>query len=150
MGVLNVYHMDIEEFINAKSYETAKLNHFNVSVMVDDGFMNAVKNDETIFLHHPVYDETGKIENDRSKWMQQKEVSARYIWDLIMRKAYDNGEPGVFFYDNLNKDNNLAYIENIVCSNPSIWAASRSNARRTIRLTAGKLSRNDMPISSQV
>ena len=35
-----------------------------------------------------------------------------------MQKAYDNGEPGVFFYDNLNKDNNLWYLENIVCSNP--------------------------------
>ena len=35
-----------------------------------------------------------------------------------MQRAYDNGEPGIFFYDNLNNDNNLWYVENIVCSNP--------------------------------
>lgn len=119
MGVMNVYSMDIEEFINAKSYETGKLNHFNVSVMVDDDFMIAVQEDRNVFLHFPVYDDEGKILKDPSKWTQSKEVSARYIWDLIVKKAYDNGEPGVFFYDNLNRDNNLAYIENIVCSNPS-------------------------------
>ena len=51
--------------------------------------------------------------------MYSKKISAKYLWDEIIKKAYDNGEPGVFFYDNLNKDNNLWYIENIVCSNPS-------------------------------
>ena len=35
-----------------------------------------------------------------------------------MRHAYDNGEPGIFFYDNMNRDNNLWYEESIVCSNP--------------------------------
>lgn len=118
MGVMNVYNMDIEEFITAKSYEAGKLNHFNVSVMVDDKFMTAVKNNEKVFLHYPVYSEDGKIENDPNKWIYSKEVSAKEIWDLIMKRAYDNGEPGIFFYDNLNEDNNLWYIENIVCSNP--------------------------------
>lgn len=118
MGVMNVYHPDIEEFINAKSYESGKLNHFNVSVMVDDDFIHAVENDEEVYLHYPVYDEYGKILNDDTKWSIKKKIKAKYIWDLIMKKAYDNGEPGVFFYNNLNNDNNLAYIENIVCSNP--------------------------------
>ena len=118
MGVMNVYNMDIEEFITAKSYEAGKLNHFNVSVMVDDKFIIAVKNNEKVFLHYPVYSEDGKIENDPNKWIYSKEVPAKEIWDLIMKRAYDNGEPGIFFYDNLNEDNNLWYIENIVCSNP--------------------------------
>lgn len=118
MGVCSVYNMDIEDFISAKSYDKGKLVHFNVSVMVDDDFMNAVKNDEIIKLHYPVYDNQGKILKDESKWKNKKEISARYLWDLIMKKAYDNGEPGIFFYENLNNDNNISYIENIVCTNP--------------------------------
>ncbi len=118
MGVMNVYNMDILDFINAKSYDEGKLNHFNVSVMVDDDFMTAVRNGESIFLHYPVYDNNGKIEKNPDNWIYRKEVSARGIWEQIMQRAYDNGEPGIFFYDNLNKDNNLWYVENIVCSNP--------------------------------
>lgn len=119
MGVLSVYHMDILEFIHAKSYDEKKLDHFNISVMVDDDFITAVREDKTIFLHHPVYDDKGFILKDPDKWVYKKEVRAKDIWDEIIGKAYDNGEPGIFFYDNLNKDNNLWYIENIVCSNPS-------------------------------
>ena len=118
MGVMNVYNMDIEDFITAKSYDEGKLNHFNVSVMVDDDFMTAVRNNEKVFLHYPVYNDEGKIERNPDNWIYRKEVSAKEIWDSIMQRAYDNGEPGIFFYDNLNKDNNLWYIENIVCSNP--------------------------------
>lgn len=118
MGVMNVYNLDIETFIEAKATDPNKLNHFNLSVMVDDDFITAVRNNEDIWLHHPVYNNEGKIENDESKWIYKKKVSAKYIWDKIMQRAYDNGEPGVFFYDNLNRDNNLWYIENIVCSNP--------------------------------
>ena len=118
MGVMNVYNMDILDFITAKSYDEGKLNHFNVSVMVDDDFITAVRNDKTVFLHYPVYNENGEIENNPDNWIYSKEVSAKEIWEQIMQRAYDNGEPGVFFYDNLNKDNNLWYVENIVCSNP--------------------------------
>ena len=118
MGVMNVYHMDIETFINAKASDASKLNHFNLSVMVDDDFITAVRNDEKIWLHHPVYDKNGRVENNHDNWIYSKEISAKDLWDQIIQKAYDNGEPGIFFYDNLNKDNNLWYIENIVCSNP--------------------------------
>ena len=118
MGIMNVYHMDIETFINAKATDPNKLNHFNLSVMVDDDFITAVRNDEKIYLHHPVYDENGVVLKDPTKWIYKKEVSAKKIWDMIMQKAYDNGEPGVFFLDNLNKDNNIWYIEHIVCTNP--------------------------------
>ena len=118
MGIMSVYHMDIETFINAKATDKNKLNHFNLSVMVDDDFIDAVKNNKTIFLHHPVYDENGRLLKDKTKWIYSKEVSALDIWNMIMRKAYDTGEPGIFFYDNLNKDNTIWYIEQIVCTNP--------------------------------
>ena len=67
MGVMNVYDMDIEIFINAKASNKDKLNHFNLSVMIDDAFIEAVKNDKDIYLHHPVYNKEGKIENNPSK-----------------------------------------------------------------------------------
>ena len=118
MGVMNVYNIDIEDFITAKSYDEGKLNHFNVSVMVDDDFITAVRNNENVFLHYPVYNDAGEIEKNPDNWIYKKEVFAKEIWDSIMQRAYDNGEPGIFFYDNLNKDNNLWYVENIVCSNP--------------------------------
>ena len=119
MAVMNVYDMDIETFINAKAEDPNKLNHFNLSVMVDDEFIDAVKSDKEVYLHHPVYNDFGEIEKDQDKWIYSRKVSAKKIWDEIMQKAYDNGEPGIFFYDNINNDNNLKYIENIVCSNPS-------------------------------
>ncbi|MDE7242911.1 MAG: adenosylcobalamin-dependent ribonucleoside-diphosphate reductase, partial [Oscillospiraceae bacterium] len=118
MGVLNVYHPDIEAFITAKSYEAGILNHFNLSVMVDDKFMEAAQERREITLHWPVYDEYGHIEEDPANWKVTKSINAGDLWDSIMRHAYDNGEPGVFFYDNMNQDNNLWYEESIVCSNP--------------------------------
>ena len=117
MGVMNVYHPDIIKFITAKT-EKGKFEHFNLSVMVDDNFMIAAQNNQDVYLHYPVYDNTGKILTDETKWTHKAKVNAKEIWDQIMRLAYDNGEPGIFFYDNMNKDNNLWYAENIVCSNP--------------------------------
>lgn len=118
MGVLNIYHPDIFEYLESKSWDEGKLVHFNLSVMVDDKFMLAKDNDEEIYLHYPVYDEQSKILEDPSKWIISKKVRARDLWDIIMKKAYDTGEYGVFFYDNLNRDNNTWYIETIVSSNP--------------------------------
>ena len=118
MGVLSVYHPDIVEFVTAKSKDEKKLRHFNVSVMVDNKFMNAVENDKEIYLHWPVYDENGSHVEDKSKWEVSKKVRAKEIWDLIMKNAYNNGEPGIFFYDNLNDDNDIWYKEKIVCTNP--------------------------------
>jgi len=118
MGVLNIYHPDIEEFIEAKSYDAGKLTHFNLSVMVDDNFMNAVEQDIDIYLHWPVYDDNGNIINDPSQWKTKRKINARQLWDKIVKRAYDTGEPGVLFYDNMNNDNNLHYVEKIVSTNP--------------------------------
>lgn len=118
MGVLNIYHPDIEEFIEAKSKDTGRLNHFNLSVMVDDKFMAAMLNDCIVTLHYPVYDEKYHIIEDESKWKITKTVSARSLWDKIIKLAYDNGEPGVLFYDNLNNLNNTWYTETITHTNP--------------------------------
>lgn len=119
MGMLSVYHPDILEFIHAKSATEGRLNHFNLSVVVDDAFMHLVGSNGQVQLHWPIYDEKGnKLPPD--KWDKQftKLVSARDIWNEIMQMAYDNGEPGVFYEDNANDRNPACYVERIVCSNP--------------------------------
>lgn len=118
MGILNIYHPDIFEYLDAKSYDAGKLVHFNLSVMIDDDFMRAVENNEDIYLHYPVYDEKFHIIKDENKWTVKKKQNAKELYDLIIRKAYDTGEYGVFFYDNLNKDNNTWYCETITGTNP--------------------------------
>lgn len=118
MGVLSVYHMDIEDFITAKSKDSNTLKHFNISVMVDDDFIKKAENDEEYYVHHPVYDEDGSILNNPEKWIYSKKVSAKKIWDMIIEQAYNYGEPGVLFYDTMNRDNNLWYIEKINATNP--------------------------------
>ena len=118
MGVLSVYHPDIEEFIEAKSKDKNKLAHFNLSIMVDDKFMYAVNNNEKIYLHYPVYDDYYHIIEDKNQWKQFREIDANYLWNKIMQSAYDNGEPGIMFYDNMNRDNNTWYTETITHSNP--------------------------------
>lgn len=119
MGMLSVYHPDILEFIHAKSETEGRLNHFNLSVVVDDAFMNLIIDNGQVQLHWPIYDEKGnKLPPD--KWDKQftKLVPARDIWNEIMQMAYDNGEPGVFYEDNANNRNPAWYVERIVCSNP--------------------------------
>ena len=119
LGCLSVYHPDIEEFIYAKSKDEKRLNHFNISVLVDDEFMKAVEDDNTIFLHWPIFDENNqKLTKDKWDSRCTKEVSARELWDKIMELAYNNGEPGILQFDTMNKDNNLWYIESITGTNP--------------------------------
>lgn len=118
MGVMSVYHPDIEEFLEAKASDPKRLCHFNLSVMVDDAFMYAAKKGDYITLHWPAYDEVGNIENDRDKWKVSKAINAKELWDKIISKAYDNGEPGVLFYDTMNGYNPLYYTEKIRCTNP--------------------------------
>lgn len=119
MGMLSVYHPDILEFIHAKSATEGRLNHFNLSVVVDDAFMNLVIDNGQVQLHWPIYDEKGN-KLPPSKWDKQftKLVPARDIWNEIMQMAYNNGEPGVFYEDNANNRNPAWYVERIVCSNP--------------------------------
>ena len=103
MATLRCDHPDIEDFIEAKS-DAARLRMFNVSVLVTDPFMKAVKSEEDWDL---VFD--GQI---------YKTVSAKELWDKIMQSTYDYAEPGVIFIDRINKANNLNYCETIAATNP--------------------------------
>src|SRR5580693_8949422 len=103
MATLRVDHPDIEEFITAKR-TPGRLSNFNLSVLVSDAFMAAVKADADWPL---VFG--GKV---------HRTVKARSLWDRIMRSTYDYAEPGVIFIDRINAQNNLAYCETIAATNP--------------------------------
>jgi ribonucleoside-diphosphate reductase alpha chain len=103
MGTLRCDHPDIEEFIDAKS-DPANLRNFNVSVLVPDSFIEAVRGDRDWDL---VFD--GKV---------YRTVRARALWDRMMRATYDYAEPGILFIDRVNARNNLNYCETIYATNP--------------------------------
>ncbi|MGR3500848.1 adenosylcobalamin-dependent ribonucleoside-diphosphate reductase [Pseudaestuariivita sp.] len=103
MATMRCDHPDIEDFITAKS-DAARLRMFNVSVLVTDPFMEAVKAGSSWDL---VFD--GKV---------YKTVEARDLWNQIMRATYDYAEPGVIFIDRINAANNLQYAETIAATNP--------------------------------
>jgi ribonucleoside-diphosphate reductase alpha chain len=103
MATMRCDHPDIEAFISAKS-DPARLRMFNMSVLVTDPFMAAVKADGPWEL---VFD--GKV---------HKTVQARTLWNAVMRSTYDVAEPGVIFIDRINAMNNLNYCETIAATNP--------------------------------
>jgi ribonucleoside-diphosphate reductase alpha chain len=103
MATMRCDHPDIEQFITAKS-DPARLRMFNMSVLVTDAFMEAVKEDGSweLLFGDKVY----------------KTVNARDLWNKIMQNTYDQAEPGVIFIDRINQANNLNYCESIAATNP--------------------------------
>jgi ribonucleoside-diphosphate reductase alpha chain len=103
MATMRCDHPDIESFIEAKS-DPARLRMFNLSVLVTDAFMEAVKAGGSWDLQFD-----GKVYHT---------VEARDLWNKIMRSTYDFAEPGVIFIDRINAANNLNYVETIAATNP--------------------------------
>ena len=92
MGILRVDHPDILEFIRAKERE-GDLNNFNLSVALTEKFMNSVENDEEYPLVAPHTGETVEY------------LKAREVFELLVRKAWESGDPGIIFLDRINRDN---------------------------------------------
>lgn len=103
MGVLNIDHPDIWEFVHAK-HDQSTLTGFNISVGVTDEFMEAKY--------------AGKPFALRFAGETYREVDARELWEAVMRSTWDWAEPGVLFIDRVNEWNNLWYCETIAATNP--------------------------------
>jgi ribonucleoside-diphosphate reductase alpha chain len=103
MATMRCDHPDVEDFITAKS-DPARLRMFNMSVLITDPFMEAVKADKPWDL---VF-----------KGQVYRTVQARALWDAIMTGTYNYAEPGVIFIDRINQSNNLNYCETIAATNP--------------------------------
>jgi ribonucleoside-diphosphate reductase alpha chain len=140
MGTFDVGHPDVMEFIRAKR-EAGRLRQFNLSLLVTDDFMNAVRQDGDWQLAFPVteaevagHDTTdaerfvwrewpadgGYVRNDEGLVLCKvyKTLPARRMWDVIMSSTYDFAEPGFVLIDRVNEMNNNWWCENIRATNP--------------------------------
>lgn len=105
MGILNVDHPDIEEFIQSKSNQNS-LKNFNISVGIKDAFINAV-----------IHDKDWKLISPHSKKVI-KVVSAKSLWQKIVYQAWKTGDPGLIFLDTINKTNPTPNLGEIQATNP--------------------------------
>jgi ribonucleoside-diphosphate reductase alpha chain len=142
MATFDVGHPDVKDFIRAKR-EDGRLRQFNLSLLITEDFMQAVKNDtlwklafplgetevrtEALDLHDPdrviwrdwpikdgyIVNETGQV---ACKVYQT--LRARHLWDMIMASTYDYAEPGFILIDRVNEMNNSWFCEDIRASNP--------------------------------
>ncbi len=140
MGTFDVSHPDVREFIKVKR-EDGRLRQFNLSLLVTDGFMDAVQNDGDWPLLFPINTkEQGDFDLDDAAtvawrdWPTHKNyvaredglvackiyghVKARHLWDMIMVSTYDFAEPGFILIDRVNEMNNNWWCENIRATNP--------------------------------
>lgn len=105
MGVLDIHHPDIEEFVTAKR-DPRRLHNFNLSVAVDEAFMTAAAEGRTIVLVNP---RTGEATGTRR---------ADQLLQLIAASAWETGDPGLIFLDRINRDNPMPTLGRITATNP--------------------------------
>ena len=142
MGTFDVSHPDVREFVKAKR-EDGRLRQFNLSLLITDGFMEAVETNQLWPLVFPVHpkqrDEVDLNNTDQVLWREwpitegyivredglvackiYEKVPARRLWDLIMTSTYDFAEPGFILIDRVNEMNNNWWCENIQATNPCV------------------------------
>ena len=140
MGTFDVGHPDAMEFIRAKR-EAGRLRQFNLSLLVTDEFMQAVRADREWQLAFPVTaaEVAGQDTSDPRRYVWRewpttegyvanaeglalckvyKTLPAKRVWDVIMTSTYDFAEPGFVLIDRVNEMNNNWWCENIRATNP--------------------------------
>jgi ribonucleoside-diphosphate reductase alpha chain len=149
MGTFDIGHPDVLEFIRAKR-ENGRLRQFNLSLLISDEFMRAVKSDSEWKLAFPLGrkefeaerpglddpnkfvwrewpDHSGYVTNEEGLVACKiyKKLPARRVWDVIMSSTYDFAEPGFILIDRVNEMNNNWWEENIRATNPCVTADTR-------------------------
>jgi ribonucleoside-diphosphate reductase alpha chain len=142
MGTFDIGHPDVLEFIRAKR-ENGRLRQFNLSLLITDEFIQAVKSDADWKLAFPLGSKEFEAErpslDDPAKFVWRewpytdgyvaneaglvackvyKVLPARRVWDLIMSSTYDFAEPGFILIDKVNEMNNNWWVENVRATNP--------------------------------
>jgi ribonucleoside-diphosphate reductase alpha chain len=140
MGTFDISHPDAKEFIRAKR-EDGRLRQFNLSLLITDGFMQAVEHDQDWPLVFPVHvkekDEVDVNDPAQVVWREwpthenyvdredglvackiYSHIRARHLWDMIMVSTYDYAEPGFILIDKVNEMNNNWWCEHIRATNP--------------------------------
>jgi ribonucleoside-diphosphate reductase alpha chain len=140
MGTFDISHPDAKEFIRAKR-EDGRLRQFNLSLLITDGFMEAVEHDQDWPLVFPVHvkekDEIDLDDPTQVVWREwpthenyidredglvackiYSQIRARHLWDMIMVSTYDYAEPGFILIDKVNQMNNNWFCEDIRATNP--------------------------------
>jgi ribonucleoside-diphosphate reductase alpha chain len=168
MGTFDVGHPDALEFIRAKR-ENGRLRQFNLSLLVTDDFMKAVRADTDWNLAFPLltkeYDPAEHKLDDKSKFLWRewpttdkyvtredglvcckiyKTLPARRMWDVIMTSTYDFAEPGFILIDRVNEMNNNWWCENIRATNPCVpadtWVQTSEGPRQVAELIGRQFS----------
>ncbi|WP_017429019.1 LAGLIDADG family homing endonuclease [Vreelandella jeotgali] len=145
MGTFDVGHPDVREFIQAKR-EAGRLRQFNLSLLITDEFMEAVKHnadwplafplhpgekddvsaDDIIYRDWPVIEDGYSVDDEGRVACRIVEViKARELWDTIMGSTYDYAEPGFILIDQVNRMNNNWFCEDIRATNPCVTADTR-------------------------
>jgi ribonucleoside-diphosphate reductase alpha chain len=138
MGCLDIGHPDIEAFITAKR-ETGRLRAFNLSCLVSDEFIAAVRTDSDWPLAFPAFasEMDGPLvwrrwplrqsdytvnERGQTACRVYRTVRARTLWNLVLRSTYEYSDPGFILIDEVNRMNPLWFCEDIRATNPCVPA----------------------------
>src|SRR5690606_12267082 len=130
MLILNVWHPDVLEFINAKR-DMSAITNANISVGLTDEFEEALRNDADWDLVFPDYEAVGSDIYDREwdgnieRWRQKgypvrvyKTIKARELWENLIHSAWASAEPGIVRLDYANRMSNSYYFEDLISTNP--------------------------------
>lgn len=148
MGILNVNHPDLLEFLSVK-LDQGQLNNFNISVAITNRFLEAVELDEDWFFTHNskeyhLYDVVrssdgelirvvGTDEDDamarannfyKEMWTDEfvmqgkRNMKAKELWDVIWKNSVESGDPGIYNIDLANSYTNVSYFEDLDSTNP--------------------------------
>lgn len=139
MAVFDISHPDVIQFIQAKRADGC-LRQFNLSLLITDAFMDAVKNDRDWQLFFPIKKNdmsTDTYDPQQIIWRPwpvnenyivdeqgliackiYQTIPARHLWDMIMKSTYDYAEPGFILIDKINAMNNNWFCEDIRATNP--------------------------------